>query len=95
MKGLDIPNLIKKHKDNNQLYALRNGESVVGQAVDADNRLVYIIKRKNGKIEASFAEQEQITPEIHPSPSFQETGKVALGKQPEEKVQGNPEELNK
>ena len=95
MKGLDKQAIIKTYKNNKKLYTLRNQSEVIGQEIDDDNRLVYVVRQKNGEIKLSFAEDEQVVPVIIPTAGKTEKKRVALVKQPEEEIQGDTENTSK
>ena len=66
MRGINKEKTIKKYKnDNKVLYPLadKSGE-VIGQEVDADNFLYYVVKRGN-KIEVVSRREIKIVPRIH------------------------------
>ena len=63
MEGVNKKQVLDKFKNSKELYRRINGGSVVGQTVDDNNRLIYVIKEK-GKTRLSYAEDEEIVPRI-------------------------------
>ncbi len=63
MNGINSTTVIEKHQHAKRLYSLVGGGDVVGQEVDADNRLVYVI-REGQTLRLAYAEDENIVPEI-------------------------------
>lgn len=66
MRGIDKQKVIKKYKDKDDiLYPLQDKSGyVIGQEVDDDNQLVYVVKRRN-KIEVVSRREINIVPRIH------------------------------
>jgi hypothetical protein len=89
MKGINKASVIRKYRNKQELYALRNGGSVIGQEIDEENRLVYVVKRKDGTVDVTLAEQELVIPRI--ISSSRQTTKIHVdlsGKQVEETIEG-------
>lgn len=89
MKGINKASLIRKYRNKAEMYALRNGGSVIGQEIDEENRLVYVVKRKDGTVDVSLAEQEVIVPRILQSNRQTVKRHIDLtGKETKETVEG-------
>lgn len=68
MRGIDKDKLIQKHKNKGKLYDLQDGSGeVLGQEVDLDNRLVYVVRRK-GKLEVVSNKEVKIVEKIYQTP---------------------------
>jgi hypothetical protein len=78
MKGIDEKAMLKRHKNGKELYKLREGGGIIGQEVDEENRLVYVVKRENGKVEISYAEHEDIIPSVVQQPPITKRVTVSL-----------------
>jgi hypothetical protein len=89
MKGINKAALIKKFRGKAEMYPLRNGGSVIGQEIDEENRLVYVVKRKDGTVDVTLAERELVILRI--ISSSRQTKKIHIdlsAKQPEEPIEG-------
>jgi hypothetical protein len=58
MPGIDVVAVVATYKNAEPLFSLESGDQVVGELVDDDNRLVYVIATAD-RIYLSYAEYEK------------------------------------